>query len=127
LINGSANYYGTPYYTPYYTTEVGAYNTTDAGGEYVSDSAYGTFDQGGNVWEWNEAHIYFGVWNRGARGAAMNDVELAMHADFRYPGWQAENTAEIGFRIASSIPEPGSMSLLVCGLAAGLIWWRRRR
>jgi len=25
------------------------------------------------------------------------------------------------------VPEPGSITLLVCGLAAGLIWWRRKR
>ncbi len=31
---------------PYYRTEVGEYQ--------LSDSPYGTFDQGGNVWEWNE-------------------------------------------------------------------------
>ena len=33
--------------SPYWRTEVGAL----AG----SSSAYGTFDQGGNVWEWDEA------------------------------------------------------------------------
>ena len=47
------DYYGTGTggYTigsPYYRTEVGAHEN--------SDSPYGTFDQGGNVWEWNEAN-----------------------------------------------------------------------
>ena len=56
----------------------------------------------------------------------FNDRELAMHADFRYPGWPVETTAELGFRVAS-IPEPGSITLLLCGLVTGLIWWRRRR
>ena len=33
--------------SPYYRTNVGEFEN--------SASAYGTFDQGGNVWEWNEA------------------------------------------------------------------------
>ncbi len=47
----NANYYGTPapITAPYWTTIVGEFQN--------SESAYGTFDQGGNVWEWNEAAI----------------------------------------------------------------------
>ena len=39
-----------------------------------------------------------------------------------------ENDSD-GFRVASNAatPEPGSISLLVCGVLAGLLWWRRRR
>jgi formylglycine-generating enzyme len=36
--------------SPYYRTEVGAHEN--------SEGPYGTFDQGGNVWEWNEAIVY---------------------------------------------------------------------
>ena len=32
--------------------------TTVVGEFQNSDSPYGTFDQGGNVWEWNEAILY---------------------------------------------------------------------
>ena len=45
----NANYYGTPCpidSSTYYTTEVGEFE--------LSKSAYGTFDQGGNVYEWSE-------------------------------------------------------------------------
>jgi formylglycine-generating enzyme required for sulfatase activity len=35
-------------------------NTTDVGAYTTSPSANGTFDQGGNVWEWNET-----IWNSG--------------------------------------------------------------
>ena len=33
---------------------------------------------------------------------------------------------EVGFRVVS-VPEPGSITLLVCGAVAGLIFWRRWR
>ena len=44
-----ANYWNNGYTlgSPYYRTNVGEFEN--------SASAYGTFDQGGNVWEWNEA------------------------------------------------------------------------
>ena len=49
----NANYYTAPVPTPSirgkYTTVVGEFQN--------SDSPYGTFDQGGNVWEWNEAVV----------------------------------------------------------------------
>ena len=39
-------------------------------------------------------------------------------------GPSGENS-NIGFRVAS-VPEPGSLALLVCGGVAVLIWWKRR-
>ena len=48
----TATYYANGVYTvgsPYYRTEVGAHEN--------SASPYGTFDQGGNVWEWNETVV----------------------------------------------------------------------
>ena len=100
--------------SPYHTTEVGEFEN--------SDSPYGTFDQGGNLWEWNESRV--GVSSRGARGGFWYSVSDYLRASYRYSYSPTYGHHDIGFRVAS-IPEPGSITLLVCGLVAGLIWWRR--
>ncbi|MGD0653087.1 MAG: SUMF1/EgtB/PvdO family nonheme iron enzyme [Thermoguttaceae bacterium] len=122
---GSANYaevVGSP-------TNVGAYSLKP------STSAYGTFDQGGNVWEWNEALIGFSSSSRGLRGGSFDDfsdIFLAASTRWGYghldidPGYPAYENNDIGFRVAS-VPEPGSITLLVCGAIAGLIWRRCRK
>ena len=100
----NANYDGPPYGpidAPYYTT---------VGGEFQdSASAYGTFDQGGNVWEWNEAALY--GWARGLRGGSYNQLADNLRASVRGnndPSWEYTG---IGFRV-SEIPEPGTAILL---------------
>ena len=116
-----ANYFDGSYLligSPYYRTEVGEFE--------LSDSPYGTFDQGGNIWEWNETAIY--DWNRGVLGGDCFFYSNPLHAadnNGRYTPTQ-ENK-RVGFRVAS-IPEPGSITLLVCG-AVGLLayGWRRRK
>ena len=114
-------------------TDVGAYTFKP------STSPYGTFDQGGNVWEWNEAILGAGT-NRGLRGGAfdesyasldlscrnMNDPEtLGLPID---PGDVDPNITltgyHIGFRVAY-VPEPGSVMLLLAGGSGWLICWRR--
>ena len=100
--------------SPYYMTEVGEFEN--------SGSPYGTFDQGGNVWEWNEA--VNGEW-RGVLGGSWYHGSVTLLAS--YPG-DNEPTSEhidVGFRVAS-VPEPGSLTLMLCGALAGLYWWRRR-
>lgn len=102
--------------SPYYTTEVGEFEN--------SDGPYGTFDQGGNVGEWNETAIGS---SRGLRGGWWNYYSYLLAASYQriYIDPASENGG-LGFRVAS-IPEPGSITLLVCGLVAGLLWWRRRK
>ncbi len=56
-----------------YLTDVGAYTW--------SPSFYGTFDQGGNVWEWNEAVISGS--GRGLRGGSWNFDADYLPASFR--------------------------------------------
>jgi formylglycine-generating enzyme len=85
----------------------------------------GTFDQGGNVWEWNDAILY-GL-DRGVRGGCWND-----YANYLAVSSRGDDTPDIyrnnvGFRVASAVPEPGSISLLAVGAIVGLICWRRKR
>ncbi len=97
---------------PYWRTEVGEFEN--------SASPYGTFDQGGNVWEWNEAVIDGS--DRGSRGGPFGFGDYALHAVHRNycnPTYGVDN---IGFRV-SEVPEPSSLALLVLG---GIVLARRR-
>jgi formylglycine-generating enzyme required for sulfatase activity len=97
-------------------------STTNVG-TYSSDpSSYGTFDQGGNVWEWNDAVISGS--SRGLRGGAFNSFGSALPASFRNNGVPPSEYSYIGFRVAS-VPEP--TSLLLTMLAGGVMLARRKR
>jgi formylglycine-generating enzyme required for sulfatase activity len=93
----------------------------------ASPGPYGTFDMGGDVFQWNEAN--FGDLGRGTRGGAwdygFSTVLTSYLRDFDYP---TDYEYDIGFRVASSeaVPEPGSLALLLGGAVAVLIWRRRR-
>ena len=121
LVKGSANYnnaVGT-------TTIVGAYNATDPGtGLPVSDSPYGTFDQGGNVWEWNETLI---GGKPGVRGGSFGDAATFLHVNNRRTDWYSATTEanNMGFRV-SSVPEPATLALLGLG-GLGMLLNRKRR
>jgi sulfatase modifying factor 1 len=111
LVLGSANH-GLPFLTP-----VGAYTAKP------STSAYGTFDQGGNLWEWNETFVlgdFFGL-----RGGSFDNIYGldAAHQD-SYPAF-FENRI-MGFRIVAAVPEPGSLSLAAIAIAA-VAWITARR
>jgi sulfatase modifying factor 1 len=119
LPGNNANYYNN-YGT--YPIDSGKY-TTVAGEFENSDSPYGTFDQGGNVWEWNEA-IISGSY-RGWRGGTLCGHDGFLLAACRnyfylYPTYE---DVDIGFRV-SEVPEPATMSLLALG---GLALVARRR
>ena len=101
---------------PYYMTEVGEFEN--------SESSYETFDQGGNLLEWNETAVTDS--SRGLRGGYWYANCNRLHASSRNDGQPSFEGSIIGFRVAS-IPEPGCITLLVCGLLAGLLWRRRGR
>jgi len=76
----NANFHQDGGYTigsPYYRTPVGEFE--------LSDSPYGTFDQGGNVWEWNEAIVYHDSTYvfRGLRGGSFGLGGSYLHASSR--------------------------------------------
>lgn len=99
-------------------------DTTDVGAYTGSTSFYGTFDQAGNVFEWNEqvmASMHRGIsgggWNSDPRAAASidrNGTVPTMEFDL------------VGFRVAS-IPEPSAV-LYGCVVMIGLLSrkWKRK-
>lgn len=116
----NANYYQGDY------TINSLYWRTEAGEFEHSASPYGTFDQGGNVWEWNEQVINTAY--RGIRGSAFgypNHLELSAAARDIYgsPGDGAPGDDNLGFRVVE-VPEPATLSLLALG---GLVVIRRRK
>jgi formylglycine-generating enzyme required for sulfatase activity len=108
-VTGSITYSG----SQNYLTDVGSYTS--------SPSYYGTFDQGGNVFEWNEAKVGS---ERGFRGGSW-DLAGNLRASVRYHFLPADELTNIGFRVASeSIPEPTTPLL---GALAGMGSLLRRR
>jgi formylglycine-generating enzyme required for sulfatase activity len=118
LPGNNANYYTG---SGAYPIDSGMY-TTVAGEFENSDSSYGTFDQGGNVWEWNEA-IVSGP-SRGLRSGSFIGTAGTLRAAFRNYDTPTTGYSDIGFRV-SEVPEPATLSLLALG---GLsVLGRRRR
>jgi sulfatase modifying factor 1 len=120
-----ANYYDNVYTIgfPIYRTNVGEFEN--------SASAYGTFDQGGNVWEWNEAIIkdaqendaYRGI-RGGSFGSTANSLQASVRSYYDYAPSFEENS--IGFRV-SAVPEPSSLLALGSGILALAGMIRRKR
>jgi len=99
--------------SPYYRTEVGTHEN--------SDSPYGTFDQGGNMFEWNEAVPFESC--RSLRGSSFSYGDTSMRASTRNNGiGPSIEQDDVGFRV-SEVPEPCSIAIL----ALGAVWTLRRR
>jgi sulfatase modifying factor 1 len=97
-------------------------STTNVG-TYSSDpSSYGTFDQGGNVWEWNDAVISGS--SRGLRGGSFSNSEFFLRSSARGSLGPTDEFLNVGFRVAS-VPEPTSVLLTM--FAGGLMLIRRKR
>ncbi|MBE3037546.1 MAG: SUMF1/EgtB/PvdO family nonheme iron enzyme [Chloroflexi bacterium] len=88
-----------------------------------SESPYGTFDQTGNVWEWNEAIIVYSDPHRGLRGGSFDGDEYFQRAALRSDDEPMDQTSNDGFRVAA-VPEPTSMVLLALA-GVGMLMGRR--
>lgn len=95
-------------------------------------SEYGTFDQGGNVWEWNDLAGLAGT-TKGRRGGNMDNTATYLQSSFRVAFAPDSEGETDGFRLASTlaatVPEVdpagmGSVLALVIG-ALGLLERRR--
>jgi formylglycine-generating enzyme required for sulfatase activity len=110
-----------------YLTDVGAFTN--------SPSAYGTFDQSGNVFEWNDLS---GVADssRGQRGGGWGTpFGFALSSSSRYTIDPASENVDVGFRLVSPvsgpapIPEidPSGLRLVAALLVGSLALHERRR
>jgi sulfatase modifying factor 1 len=105
---------------------------TDVGAFSGSGSFYGTFDQSGNVYQWNDLDglassgssrgLRGGYWVNGYPFDLSSSGSLSLDPSFEDYG--------LGFRLASpvAVPEPSTWVMGLAGIACGG-WqmWRRRR
>lgn len=90
-------------------------NVTTVGSAGSSSvSYYQTFDQAGNVWEWNESLIED---RRGVRGGSYNNAAISLAAASRGSADPEITDAAHGFRVATLVPEPSTGFLVVVGIA----------
>ena len=111
LIGSGANQVNQVRGLVYSVTRSGSYFTnqnylTDGGAFSGSASFYGTFDQGGNVWEWNDSVISGS--NRGLRGGAWNNGYgegglYILESTFRHSYVPTNEAVDVGFRVASVV------------------------
>ena len=120
----------------YAATQSSSYSSTqnyltDAGAFSSSASAYDTYDQGGNVAEWNDAVISDS--SRGLRGGSWQSrtVDNGLASFYRSASDPSDESSTIGFRLASDatpIPEPGTWAAMaIFAGGAAYAGWRRRR
>ena len=122
LGTNNANYYtggGYPNgYTapPNFLTSVGAFAS--------SPSAYGTFDQSGDITQWNETGVA-GLF-RGRRGGWWDSNSSELSSSIRLTDYPSSESGVFGFRVAAWVPEPGSFALFAIGVFGLFIWVKRR-
>ncbi len=96
-------------------------------GTYAGDpSFYGTFDQGGNAWEWTDTATPDGQVLRGGASASSSfDLRSTTREAFFAPDGGVDGGAEdVGFRVVS-VPEPSAMVLTVL-FSVGMLTRRKR-
>ena len=124
-----ANYYTGAGYS---VTQSGSYSSsqnylTDVGAFTGSASFYGTFDQSGNVNQWNDLNGASGS-SRGLRGGYWGGANaFNLSSSRRSTNDPSNETYLIGFRLAGPVPvpEPSTWGMAITALACG--GWRMVR
>jgi sulfatase modifying factor 1 len=109
----------------------GSSASTDVGVYSNAPSAYGTYDQGGNVYEWNDTRIGVAPVLRGGSWGDPNHPSWVSSLRLSSDVIPTHENLVIGFRVASvasvpvSVPEPSSFipAMLIC---IGVMMRRRR-
>lgn len=121
-------------------------------GSTGSPSYYGTFDQGGNTWEWLDVmYEYAPAEKRVMRGGDSKQTLKHVGADHFHKGFVMDIEREYeehpgrykdadghiphdstptdrwGFRVATVIPEPGALSLFGLGMLITMAWTGTRK
>jgi len=123
----------------YSVTQSGSYDSnqnylTDVGAFTNSGSFYGTFDQSGNVFQWNDLDGAAGS-SRGLRGGGWGSLAFSVSSSFSDSYVPSLEGTSLGFRLASpvsgpsGVPEidPNGLSAALGLIAAGLGLLERRR
>ncbi len=99
---------------------------TDVGTYAADPSFYGTFDQGGNVWEWNDAIL--STSGRGLRGGSFDDFDFSLQSSSRFNFDPTSGNFFVGFRVSSlaPIPEPSAYAAILGCLGLSLALVRRK-
>ncbi|MCH7751365.1 MAG: SUMF1/EgtB/PvdO family nonheme iron enzyme [Planctomycetes bacterium] len=115
----SANFFDDSSGVGIFTTGNTSYPLTDAGAYAISDSSYGTFNQGGNMREWSETQtgLFF---RRVVRGGSWFHLSFHMAASYRWVNIHPTNeNLPFAFRVAS-IPEPTTCTLALAALCLAM-------
>jgi sulfatase modifying factor 1 len=120
----------------YSVTQSGDYDTnqnylTDVGAFSGSGSFYGTFDQSGNVFQWNDLDgLASSGSSRGLRGGGWDGNAFSLSSSYGVSSVPSVEGGLVGFRLASpvAVPEPSTWVMGLVGIASGG-WqmYRRRR
>ena len=98
--SNAANYTPGGWPDPDYELAIG--HVTDVGAFASSPSPYGTFDQSGNVWEWNEDTIIsLNFAFRATRGGTYSEIWDHLTAAYRGSADPTGDYLGVGFRLAS--------------------------
>lgn len=99
---------------------------TDVGAFTGSASSYGTYDQSGNVFQWNDLDELAGT-SRGYRGGFFGSRNVpSLSSSNRIEGVPSNESSQLGFRLVAPVPEPSSTALYLVGLSATLLVWGNR-